>query len=153
MMVDKSLHYSLRSFHFGNRKHKNWVVFILKCIYIPSVLLLIYFFNVFILWITMTPLGTDVLLMAPRFLSVQIFYIRVKSLQLESHGWVSWSPWNIETFRATGRQVEGSSCPKPSIRFTDIPIGVYNRKKALIKISLKWDGDIASILPSISMKS
>lgn len=47
------------------------------------VVVLFYFFP----WmITTTRLGTDVLLMTPQFSSVQNFYIRVKSLQLESHG-------------------------------------------------------------------
>ena len=74
--------------------------------------------------VTVPPLRMDVLLMTSQFSTVHNFYIRVKSQQLESYGWASQSPSNIETFGGCSRQVEGSSCPNPGFTFTDIPIGV-----------------------------
>ena len=65
------------------------LLFILLLVVFPPLFFLFLFFPPPLpsSWmITTTPLGTDVLLMTPQFSSVQNFYIRVKSLQLESHG-------------------------------------------------------------------
>lgn len=80
---------SCRSFQFGNTTRQNGVqcsllnAFFLLFFYLFCFIISIFFFP----WmVTATPLGTDVLLMTPQFSSVHNFYIRVKSLQLESHG-------------------------------------------------------------------